>query len=148
MKYEEYIASNVYRPAGMTSAGATGEGGAVGYTKRGSAPGGPLVSNVSMHGASGSAAGGGFATAKDLLAFDEALRAGKLTDATRTAWLLQVPEVTPGRSDGALGVAGGAPGLNAILESSRDWTVIVMANLDPPAAQQLGTAIHRQLSRN
>jgi D-alanyl-D-alanine carboxypeptidase len=148
VKYEEYIASNVYRPAGMTSAGATGEGGAVGYTKRGSASGGPLVSNISMHGASGSAAGGDFATAKDLLAFDEALRAGKLTDSTRTAWLLQVPEVTPGRSDGGVGVAGGAPGLNAILESSRDWTVIVMANLDPPAAQQLGSAIHRQLSRN
>jgi CubicO group peptidase (beta-lactamase class C family) len=148
VRYEDYIASNVYRPAGMATAGATGEGAAVGYTRRGSAPGGPLATNASMHGVSGSAAGGGFATAKDLLAFDEALRAGKLADTTRTAWLLQVSEVTPGRSDGGLGVAGGAPGLNAILESSRDWTVIVMANLDPPAAQQLGTAIHRQLSRH
>jgi hypothetical protein len=44
-------------------------------------------------------------------------------------------------------VAGGAPGINAILESSAEWAVVVLANLDPPAAQQLGAAIHRQLTR-
>ena len=100
-----------------------------------------------MHGVSGSAAGGGYATARDLLKFDDALRAGRLADPTQTAWLLQVGQVTPGRSEGGLGIAGGAPGLNGILESSRDWTVVVLANLDPPAAQQLGVAIHKQLSR-
>ena len=100
-----------------------------------------------MHGVSGSAAGGGYATARDLLKFDEALRAGRLTDAERTAWLLDLDRVTPGRTEGSLGIAGGAPGLNGILESNREWTVVVLANLDPPAAEQLGVAIHRQLSR-
>lgn len=147
MSYEDYIAAHVYAPAGMTTAGPTGQPAAVGYTRRAPGGDGPLGSNVSMHGVSGSAAGGGYATARDLLNFDEALRAGRLADHAQTAWLLEVPEVTPGRSEGGLGIAGGAPGLNGILESSKDWTVVVLANLDPPAAQHLGVAIHKQLSR-
>ncbi|MBK5298789.1 MAG: beta-lactamase family protein [Vicinamibacteria bacterium] len=145
--YETYIAEHVYAPAGMTTAGPTGSDAATGYTRR--SPGGPvpLQTNVSQHGWSGSAAGGGYATARDLLNFDAALRAGRLADPTQTAWLLQVDNVTPGRSEGELGIAGGAPGLNGVLESSRTWTVVVLANLDPPAAQQLGVAIHRRLSR-
>lgn len=148
-RYEDYIAQHVYGPARMTTAGPTGQGAATGYTRRGGEGGGEgaLRSNAGLHGVSGSAAGGGYATARDLLAFDVALRAGRLADAAQTAWLLQVGAVTPGRSEGGLGVAGGAPGLNGILESSRDWTVVVLANLDPPAAQQLGVGIHRQLSR-
>jgi len=145
--YEDYIAAHVYTPAGMTTAGPTGGGAATGYTRRSPGGDGPLRSNADMHGVSGSAAGGGYATARDLLKFDEALRAGRLADAERTAWLLNVSQVTPGRTEGALGIAGGAPGLNGILESSRDWTVVVLANLDPPAAQQLGVAIHKQLSQ-
>ena len=145
--YEDYIAAHVYTPAGMTTAGPTGQPAAVGYTRRAPGGDGPLRSNVSMHGVSGSAAGGGYATARDLLNFEAALRAGRLADPTQTAWLLQVDQVTPGRSEGGLGIAGGAPGLNGILESSKTWTVVVLANLDPPAAQQLGVAIHRQLSR-
>jgi D-alanyl-D-alanine carboxypeptidase len=144
---EDYLAEHVYKPAGMTTAGPTGRGAAVGYTRRSPGGDGPLRSNVDMHGVSGSAAGGGYATVHDLLKFDEALRTGRLTDAAQTAWLLDVSHVTPGRSEGGLGVAGGAPGLNGILESSEDWTVVVLANLDPPAAEQLGLAIHKQLSR-
>ncbi len=147
MPYEDYIATHVYGPAGMTTAGPTGNGAAVGYTRRGGAGEGPARDNRSMHGVSGSAAGGGYATVRDLLAFDQALREGKLADPAATARLLQVGAITPGRSEGSLGIAGGAPGLNGILESSRDWTVVVLANLDPPAAQQLGVAIHRQLSQ-
>ena len=145
--YEDYIAAHIYTPAGMTTAGPTGVVRPSGYTRRSPGGDGALRSNADMHGVSGSAAGGGYATARDLLTFDEALRAGRLADAERTAWLLNVSQVTPGRTEGALGIAGGAPGLNGILESSRDWTVVVLANLDPPAAQQLGVAIHRQLSR-
>ena len=144
--YEDYIAKHVYEPAGMTTAGPRGGDAAVGYTRRGG-DGGQARSNASQLGTSGSAAGGGYATVRDLLCFDEALRAGRLADPTQTAWLLQVGAVTPGRSQGELGIAGGAPGLNGVLESSNDWTVVVLANLDPPAAQQLGVAIHRQLSR-
>jgi D-alanyl-D-alanine carboxypeptidase len=145
--YEDYIARHVYSPAGMTAAGPTGTGAALGYTRRSPRGDVPLQSNASQHGWSGSAAGGGYATARDLFNFDAALRAGRLADSAQTAWLLHVDQVTPGRSEGGLGIAGGAPGLNGILESSKTWTVVVLANLDPPAAQQLGVAIHRQLSR-
>jgi CubicO group peptidase (beta-lactamase class C family) len=145
MPYETYVARHVYSPAAMTTAGPLGTGAAVGYTRRDGAGEGPPRDNRTMHGVSGSAAGGGYATARDLLVFDEALRQGKLADKAATAQLLQVADVTPGRSEGSLGIAGGAAGLNAILESSRDWTVVVLANLDPPAARRLGVAIHRQL---
>ena len=146
-RYEDYVSRHVFGKAGMRTAQARRDGGAVGYTRRSPDGEGALRPNTGMLGAAGSAAGGGFATADDLLAFDAALRKGLLADAKQTAWLLDVPAVTPGRSDGHLGVAGGAPGINAILESNAEWTVVVLANLDPPAAQQLGMAIHRQLTR-
>ena len=145
--YEDYVAKHVYQPAGMTTAGPRGGDAAVGYTRRDGPGEGQARSNAAQLGTSGSAAGGGYATVRDLLRFDEALRGGRLADPTQTAWLLQVGAVTPGRSEGGLGIAGGAPGLNGVLESSKDWTVVVLANLDPPAAEQLGVAIHRQLSR-
>jgi D-alanyl-D-alanine carboxypeptidase len=146
-KYEDYVSRHVFGKAGMRTAQARRDGGAVGYTRRSPDGEGALRPNTPMLGAAGSAAGGGFATADDLLAFDTALRKGLLADAKQTAWLLDVPAVTPGRSDGHLGVAGGAPGINAILESNAEWAVVVLANLDPPSAQQLGIAIHRQLTR-
>jgi hypothetical protein len=100
-----------------------------------------------MHGVAGSAAGGGYATARDLLAFDNALRGQRLLDAKMTAWMLSVERADPPRSGGGMGIAGGAPGVNAVLESSRTWTVVVVGNLDPPSAARLGTSIHRQLER-
>jgi hypothetical protein len=89
-----------------------------------------------MHGAAGSAAGGGYATAADLLAFDQAMKQGKLLE--------------PGRASefyGARGIAGGAPGTNTVLNSGPTWTVIVLSNLDPPAGQRIGIAIARALGR-
>jgi hypothetical protein len=91
-----------------------------------------------MFGARGSAAGGAYATAGDLLAFVEALRAHRLLTPEQTATVVR---------GGGLGIAGGAPGLNAAIEANGDLVVIVLANLDPPAAEQLGAAIARQLAR-
>jgi CubicO group peptidase (beta-lactamase class C family) len=152
MPYEDYVARHVFAPAGMTTAGAFRSDAlppdtARGYTRRSPTGGGALVDNAAMHGLAGSGAGGGYASARDLLAFDVALRAGRLLDAKQTAWLLSVDAPSPGRSRGAIGVAGGAPGVNAVLESSDTWTVAVVGNLDPPAAERLGVAIHRQLTR-
>ena len=147
MPYEDYIAAHVYTPAGMTTAGPTGQ-----------------ASGRGVH-----AAGAAVVTA----AAQQREHARRVRKRCRrrirhrprpaelrrrvarrsagrsrqTAWLLDVAEATPGRSEGGLGIAGGAPGLNGILESSKAWTVVVLANLDPPAAQQLGVAIHKQLSR-
>jgi len=36
-----------------------------------------------------------------------------------------------------IGVGGGAPGINAAIEIAGGWTVIVLANFDPPSAGTL-----------
>jgi hypothetical protein len=86
------------------------------------------VSNITMHGVAGSAAGGSYSTALDLLSFVKAMQAG---------WF-------PG-AGGGMAIAGGAPGINAVVESDGEWTVIVLTNVDPPTGEDLGTAIARAL---
>jgi CubicO group peptidase (beta-lactamase class C family) len=135
ISYERYVEENIFKPAGMTASGPLQTDGiipnvAMGYTRR--AGDGQLRSNVLVHGASGSAAGGAYTTATDLLAFSEALRWGR------------IPEVVP--SNG-IGIAGGAPGINSVLEQNGSWTVIVLTNLDPPAGEDIGRGVARVLSR-
>ena len=152
MPYESYIAEHVFKKAGMTGAGfsaADPRGAARGYTRRGpDGPGGPLRDNASMHGAVGSAAGGSYGQASDLLAFDNALREQRLLDAKMTGWYFDMPAAAPpGRVAGLNGgIAGGAPGINSLLESAGPWTVIVVSNLDPPSATRLGAAIAKALT--
>jgi CubicO group peptidase (beta-lactamase class C family) len=145
--YEQYVTEHIFKPAGMTGAGFVGYGDpdvAPGYTRQGSANG-TLVSNVAMHGRHGSAAGGAYARAVDLLAFDNAVREGRLLDARMTGWYFEAAPITNGRATGAIGIAGGAPGTNAVLESDGTWTIIVVGNLDPPNAMRVATAIGRGL---
>lgn len=137
MSYEQYVAENVWKRADMTSTGypmsdAIEPNVAMGYIR---GRDGVMRSNIYTRGAAGSAAGGGYSTAADLLAFTMALRQGRLLDAQGTARLA---------GDG-IGIAGGAPGINAIIESEGAWTVIVMSNFDPPSASSLGVAIARAL---
>jgi CubicO group peptidase (beta-lactamase class C family) len=134
--YERYVAEHVFAPAGMTHTGyphtdAIEPGVALGYTRR--SGDGTLRSNIHMHGAAGSAAGGGYSTVGDLLALATALRERRLLDS---------------RGGGGLAIAGGAPGTNAVLESNDRWTTIVLANLDPPSAESLGVGIMNALARN
>ena len=133
MPYERYVAERIFKPADMTSTGypqvdAIESNVALGYTRRG--PDGTLRSNVYLHGASGSAAGGGYSTASDLLAYVNARRNGRLPKDT-----------------GGIGIAGGAPGTSAVVEANATWTVVVLANLDPPAGERLGVAIMEALTR-
>ncbi len=147
--YERYVADHVFTPAGMTGAGFAAYGDpqvAPGYTRLGPANG-TLSSNAPMHGRHGSAAGGAFARAADLLAFDNALRDGRLLDAKMTGWFFDGPPATAPRARGAIGLAGGAPGANAALEADGTWTIIVTGNLDPPNAARVAAAIRRQLQR-
>jgi D-alanyl-D-alanine carboxypeptidase len=158
MPYETYITEHVFKPAKMTGAGFTAadpRGAARGYTRRGAGggpdgpggPGGSLRDNASMHGVAGSAAGGCFAQASDLLAFDNAIREQRLLDAKMTGWYFNGPPPPPGRVTGLNGgIGGGAPGINTLIESAGPWTVIVLANLDPPSARRLGAAIAKALT--
>jgi D-alanyl-D-alanine carboxypeptidase len=150
VRYEDYVAEHVFKPAGMKTAGffhsdRLPSGVAIGYTRRGPGGGNELRANGALHGAAGSAAGGAYASAADLLALDTSLRDGRLLDAKMTGWVLGGDATGAGRARGGLSIAGGAPGVNALLESDGEWTIVVLANLDPPAAEQLGTAISRNL---
>lgn len=133
MPYEKYMAEHVYGRAEMTSTGfpradRPGADMAIGYTRRGADN--TLRPNTAMHGVTGSAAGGNYSTVLDLLTYSKAVRAGRF----------------PGNDPG-VGIAGGAPGTNAVLESRREWTVIVLSNFDPPVAERVGVSIADALSR-
>ncbi len=146
--YEDYLALRVFAPAAMTGAaflagGDPGPDQAVGYTRT---PAGLRPASLGP-GGRGSGAGGVFATAGDLLAFDNALREGRLLDAERTAWSLGGGGAVAagGRAGGALAVAGGTPGANTGLVSDGTWTVIVLSNRDPRLAEDLAMALSRAL---
>ena len=123
MDYFDYIRENVYKPAGMGDTESFAKDAAVpnraiGYT--GAAK--DRKANFDTLPGRGSSAGGGYSTAADLLKYVIALDAGKLGP---------TPDMR-----GGFGIAGGAPGLNAAVEWDplRRIAVIVLANLDPPAA--------------
>jgi CubicO group peptidase (beta-lactamase class C family) len=138
--YYDYVSKHIFEPAGMTSTGYpfaddVMRGRATGYSRPG--PGEPQRMTTFMEPARGSSAGGAFSTAGDMLRFATALRSAKLLDATYTKWALP-----PGPG---FGVAGGTPGWNALLdmEFNSNYTVVVLANIDPPAAEDLGIDIVR-----
>lgn len=147
--YFDYVRENIYQPAGMNDTGHFSSDEVVPNRARGYARmderlvedeagrGLPRRDNVLSLPGRGSSAGGGYSTAPDLLRFAQALEAGKLG------------VVEAFRSRGGLGIAGGAPGINAVLEDDwkSGWTVIVLANEDPPTAERLAREIRGILRR-
>ena len=163
LDYHEYIRRNVFGPAGMASsdsyeADAVVPNLAEGYTRNwdeNDHAGEPLRKNIYTRPARGGAAGGGYSTAEDLLRFVEALQSGKLLSAPYIEWMLGGPEPSAGAPPaprkggrGGMGYAGGAPGINAALEfgGAAEPVIIVLANLDPPAAVDASKMIRRFLS--
>lgn len=126
--YYDYVRDHITKPAGMkdTASYAADENvpnRAVGITKNGP--------NTATLPGRGSSAGGGYSTAADMLRFSQALLGEKLLDHKWTEWMFD------GGSARNLGVAGGAPGINAVLEIAPPYTLVVLANQDPPAAQEV-----------
>lgn len=161
--YFDYVREHVYVPAGMAATGSEPESEqvterSVGYLR---GPGG-LKPNVDTLPPRGMAAGGGYSTAEDLLRFADALLSHRLLSAESTQLLLKGQVRTGPRamyaygfSEGkyngihTIGHGGGAPGMNgelAILPGSRH-VVVVLANLDPPAAGELANFIVERLPR-
>jgi D-alanyl-D-alanine carboxypeptidase len=107
--------------------------------------------NVYQLPARGSSAGGGYATAEDLLRFDIAMRSGRLLPLAWAQWYysgeVQPPASAPARLQGGKGIAGGAPGVNAALEMDIDtgYTVVVLSNLDPPSAEKVAKTLRQWL---
>lgn len=135
--YYRYVQRHIYEPAGMTHTAAYFADSlpasvALGYTRNeGASSVSPqdagLRRNTELLPGRGSAAGGGYSTAQDLLRFAEAMR----------------KKTVPGAPPGGIGAAGGAPGINAMLETdlAGGYDVVVLANLDPPAAERVARTI-------
>ena len=99
-------------------------------------PPGPRRSNRDFLPARGSSAGGSDSTAADLLRFARALP--KLLPPASWRELMRIPPAAPATARPAIGWGGGAPGVNASVQLEGAWEVIVLANTDPPAAEEVG----------
>lgn len=145
MGWHDAIRRYVYEPAGMTSSAVldrAAPGIATGYV--GDPPG--MEPNVASLPGLGSPAGGTYSTVDDLRRFALALIDGKLLDQTHT-WLWFNEFEDGKRGWGPIGIAGGAPGVNAELEfnpTTRD-VVVVMANRSPPSAVRVAQQLARAL---
>lgn len=161
--YYSYVRNNIFEPAGMRDtdsfeADVPVPNLAEGYTRiwEGKArERGPRRNNIYSRPARGSAAGGGYSTAEDLLRFANALTTDKLLSAAYTEWIMTGVEPSSARkapqgprTRGGLGLAGGAPGINALLEMDRQtgYTLIALGNYDPPAAINVGKKARRFLA--
>jgi len=148
--YSEYLEENVLAPAAMTSTLFPSKDlpiprVATGYTKDET---GVWRNNVFLTPIQGCPAGGLAATAGDLFRFDRALRKGILLGPGWTRWVFtdHLPDQASLKgdqpfADQAWGVAGGAQGVNALLESDGQTASVVLANLDPPIAMALGKVL-------
>jgi D-alanyl-D-alanine carboxypeptidase len=139
--YYTYVREHIIEPAGMTRTGSffvdsLPPNTAIGYTTgiENAPPGAPLHSNAQELPGRGSSAGGGYSTAQDLLKFLTALRKHRIPNG-----------LPPG-----LGVAGGSGGMNAVVEGSLpgDYDLVVLANLDPPAAERVARMTREWLGVN
>lgn len=149
--YYDYVREHIYAPLGMTRTAhyrrdMASPPYAIGYWA-GENPqaGGKLVRNDAWLGLSGSAAGGGYASAPDLLKFAEALRTARILKRKTLETMWRDREVD-GRATGYgylfgtgvddghrwVGHTGGAPGINAFfrLYPEDGYEVIVLSNLD------------------
>jgi CubicO group peptidase (beta-lactamase class C family) len=151
--YYELVRELVYRPAGMLNTDHYDRGDdrsqrAIGYLGDGK-------DNMPFLAKRGAPAGGGYASANDLLRFATALRTGRIVKPATLALMTAKHAdmggagygygfgVIPGPNgaEGFFGHNGGAPGVNADMAMfPSGWTVIVLSNVDRGAgsvAQQL-----------
>ena len=128
--YYTYVREHIFKTAGMTRTGSFAVDSlppntAIGYTRGDEdAPlSAPLRANSRDLPGRGSSAGGGYSTASDLVQFVQALRENR------------IPNGVPA----GLGIAGGSGGINAVVEGGLPggYDLVVLANLDPPAAERV-----------
>ena len=148
--YTDYLARHIFAPAGMNASGFPIRDGsdanlAVGYADE---DGTGLRPNLGMLPIRGCPAGSSSHTAADLMTLEHALRDGRLLDDRWTGWVYTESLENPGSArNWTVGVAGGGPGVSAILEADNEVTAVVVSNFDPPAASQLGRELYDALNQ-
>jgi CubicO group peptidase (beta-lactamase class C family) len=169
--YFDYVRRHIYAPAEMQNTDAYEmdqevPNRAMGYTNTGldgQFDPGPRRNNLFLHVVKGGPAGGGFSTVEDLLRLANALLAHRLLDAAHTDLLLagkapihEDTQYAYGFHDERVlgtrivGHGGGFPGINGQLDIylDRGYTVAVLANYDPPAAQSVAERLRDLITRN
>ena len=132
-EYFDYLRRHIFAPAGMTRTGVYDRDSlppfvAIGYTRDDNGPADTVLrANTGGLPGRGSPAGGSYATAPDLLRYVRAVRNGAIagTSGKPRAW------------------AGGTPGANTVLLPNLpdDHTLIVLANVDPTVATDIGERV-------
>lgn len=146
--YYDYVDQHIYAPAGMRNSGSLPEDETVaGRARAYQRENGQWVDAADTLPWRGTAAGGGYSTAGDLLRFARALQAGTLVDPKLLAEATQPAEgrygygFAAGKFENAAwyGHGGGAPGMNADFRvfPSLDRVVIALSNFDPEAAERM-----------
>jgi D-alanyl-D-alanine carboxypeptidase len=160
--YYDYVREHVYVPARMTSTGSDPKelavaGLSVGYTANGGAN--SVRPNTGLLPYRGTSAGGGYSTVGDLLKFTNAIQQDRLLNAHYTELLTVGKVATQGgliasafgdysiNGIRCFGHAGGSFGMNSDLEvcPAPGYVVIVLANMDPPAAELTSLFISSRL---
>lgn len=167
-RWEDYVATHIFRPAGMTRTGVLGfderpADRAVGYAFAWGDPLGlkgrtPNWGNATR----GISCGGGFSTAGDMIRFLQALKAGKLLKADTLKLFTTHPEggledyglgfkLVPTRaSRGVVGHDGGGPHSGVNSDAKMVWETgyayAVLGNYDSPFAQALGKDLSEMLA--
>jgi len=149
--YDDFVAENIFRVAGMTGSGSEPESVKVAHRSKGYMRDRfELVSNEPTLPWRGTSAGGGYTTASDLMKFAGALMSNKLLKAATLAEATRPQFATGDYGFGfqlgrpgevrTYGHGGGAPGMNAILRvyPESGQSVIVLCNLDSPSASRIG----------
>ena len=161
--YYDYVRDRIYVPAGMTSTGSEPESVAVANRSIGYmlSPKGKWVPNTDTLPYRGTPAGGGYSTVGDLLRFANALLSHKLLNAAYTQ-MMTTGKIAMGPGGAKYGFGfgdrtingtrcfghnGGAPGMNGDLEicPGTGYTVVVLSNIDPPAASRIADFITNRL---
>jgi D-alanyl-D-alanine carboxypeptidase len=159
--YYDYVRAHVFKPAGMTRTDSLPEtesvpGRSVGYMR----VNGAWKPNVDTLPVRGTSAGGGYSTVEDLSRFASAILTHKELNARNTEILTTgkvamgpVAKYAYGFGDVTrngvreFGHNGGAPGMNGELKvyPQSGYVVVVLANVDPPAAGQIADFISSRL---
>ena len=137
MSYDDYVKTKIFAPLGMNDTSAYDSDGivpkrATNYTR---GEDGTLRTNIHMRPGRGSSAGGGYSTVTDLLRFTRDAR--KVMSETSFNRMI-------GPNPG-VGWAGGSPGVNGVVEMGGGYTLIVLANYDPPAAEEVAKNVRQLL---
>jgi len=162
--YYDHVAARIFKPAKMRATSSPFEdqpmaGRSIAYSKelgeRRAAQWTDAKDTLPIRATS---AGGGDSTVGDLLAFANALEANKLVDAKHRALLTtrQTGDAAGGYGYGfglsdedgvrCFGHGGGAPGMNGDLQvCDSGYTIVVLANMDPPVASRVSRFIQTRL---